>query len=64
MILSLWIISQLRLIYIDYLAESTGREIHGTMALTIVCGLALMVGIIIFNISIIRRKIVEISRKR
>lgn len=64
MILSLWIISQLRLIYIDYLAESTGREIHGTMALTIVCGLALMVGIIIFNIGIIRRKIVEISRKR
>lgn len=64
MVLSLWIISQLRLIYINYLAESTGREIHGTMALTIVCGLALMVGIIIFNIGIIRRKIVEISRKR
>ena len=64
MILSVWIISQMRLLYIDYLAESTGREIHGTMALTIVCGLALMVGIIIFNIGIIRRKIVEISRKR
>ncbi len=64
MILSLLIISKVRLIYIDYLVESTGRDIHGTMALTIVCGLALMVGIIIFNMGVIRRKIVEISRKR
>ena len=64
MILSLLIISKVRLIYIDYLIESTGRDIHGTMALTIVCGLALMVGIIIFNMGVIRRKIVEISRKR
>lgn len=64
MMLSLWIISQVRHIYIDYLVESTGREMHGTMALTIVCGLGLMIGIIIFNIGVIRRKIVEISRKR
>lgn len=64
MILSLLIISKVRLIYIDYLVESTGRDIHGTMALTIVCGLILMVGIIIFNMGVIRRKIVEISRKR
>lgn len=64
MVLSLWIISQVRLLYIDYLAESTGREVDGTMALTIVVGLALMVGIISFNMTIIRRKIVEISRKR
>ena len=64
MMLSLWIISQVRHIYINYLVESTGREMHGTMALTIVCGLGLMIGIIIFNIGVIRRKIVEISRKR
>ena len=64
MILSLWIISKMRHLYIDYLVESTGREVHGTMALTIVCGIVLMVGIIIFNVGIIRRKIVEISRKR
>ena len=64
MMLSLWIISQVRHIYIDYLVESTGREMHGTMALTIVCGLGLMIGIIIFNLGVIRRKIVEISRKR
>ena len=64
MMLSLWIISQVRHIYINYLVESTGREMHGTMALTIVCGLGLMIGIIIFNLGVIRRKIVEISRKR
>ena len=64
MMFSLWIISQVRHIYINYLVESTGREMHGTMALTIVCGLGLMIGIIIFNLGVIRRKIVEISRKR
>ena len=64
MVLSLWIISQVRPLYINYLVESTGREIHATMALTIVCGIVLMFGIILFNISVIRRKIVEISRKR
>ncbi|MBO5831379.1 MAG: ABC transporter permease [Alistipes sp.] len=64
MVLSLWIISQLRLLYIDYLMESTGRQIDGTMAITIVVGAVLMLGIILFNMGIIRRKIVEISRKR
>lgn len=64
MVLSLWVISQVRPLYINYLVESTGREIHATMALTIVCGIMLMFGIILFNISVIRRKIVEISRKR
>ncbi len=64
MVLSLWIISQLRLLYIDYLMESTGRQIDGTMAITIVVGAILMLGIILFNMGIIRRKIVEISRKR
>lgn len=64
MMVSLWLISQLRHLYIDYLVETTGREVDATMALTIVAGLALMFGIILFNISIIRRKIVQISRKR
>lgn len=64
MLLSLWIISQVRMLYIDYLIESTGREIGGTMALTIVVGLALMFAIIFFNMTIIRRKIIQISRKR
>lgn len=64
MMVSLWLISQLRNLYIDYLVETTGREVDATMALTIVAGLALMFGIILFNISIIRRKIVQISRKR
>lgn len=64
MMLSLWIISQLRLLYIDYLMESTGRQIDGTMAITIVIGAVLILGIILFNMGIIRRKIVEISRKR
>lgn len=64
MMLSLWIISQLRLLYIDYLMESTGRQVDGTMAITIVVGVVLMLGIILFNMGIIRRKIVEISRKR
>lgn len=64
MMVSLWLISQLRHLYIDYLVETTGREVDATMALTIVAGLALMFGIILFNISIIRRKIVQISCKR
>lgn len=64
MMVSLWLISQLRNLYIDYLVETTGREVDATMALTIVAGLALMFGIILFNISIIRRKIVQISRMR
>lgn len=64
MMVSLWLISLLRHLYIDYLVETTGREVDATMALTIVAGLALMFGIILFNISIIRRKIVQISRKR
>lgn len=64
MMVSLWLISQLRNLYIDYLVQTTGREVDATMALTIVAGLALMFGIILFNISIIRRKIVQISRKR
>ncbi len=64
MVLSLLIISRVRVWYISYLVESTGRDIGGTMAITIVMGLVLMFGIILFNMGVIRKKIVEISRKR
>lgn len=62
MILSIWILSHVRVLYIDYLAEAAGRTIEGGMTLTIISGFILMVGMILFNISIIRGKIQQISR--
>ena len=64
MALSIWILSHARVLYIDYLAESTDRDISGGMALTIISGFAIMVAIILFNMFIIRRKIAQISRKQ
>lgn len=62
MILSIWILSHVRVLYIDYLAEAAGRTVEGGMTLTIISGFILMVGMILFNISIIRGKIQQISR--
>ena len=64
MTLSIWLLSHARVYYIDYLAESTQREINGGMTLTIMAGFAIMVCIILFNMSIIRRKIAQISKKQ
>jgi hypothetical protein len=62
MALSIWLLSHVRVLYIDYLSEAAGREISGGMTLTIISGFVLMVGIILFNMTIIRRKITQISR--
>ena len=60
MALSIWILSKVRVLYIDYLTESTGSTIEGGMAATIVSGFIIMLAIILFNLSIIRSKIKEI----
>ena len=62
--LSLWIIANVRRLYIDFLAESTEREINSGMAITIIAGFVIMLGIILFNLSVIRRKIAQISKKQ
>lgn len=64
MALSLWILAHVRPLYIDYLTESTQREISSSMTLTIVSGFIIMVVIILFNMSVIRRKIAQISKKQ
>lgn len=64
MALSLWILAHLRPLYIDYLEESTQREISSSMTLTIVSGFIIMVVIILFNMSVIRRKMAQISKKQ
>ena len=64
MALSLWILAHLRPLYIDYLTESTQREINTGMTLTIVAGFIIMTAIILFNMSVIRRKIAQISKKQ
>lgn len=64
MALSLWILAHLRPLYIDYLAESTQREINTGMTLTIVAGFIIMTAIMLFNMSVIRRKIAQISKKQ
>ena len=62
--LSLWLISKARTIYIGFLAETTGREIEGGMTVTLIAGLTLMMCFIIFNLSIIRHKIAQISKRQ
>jgi hypothetical protein len=62
--LSLWIIANVRRLYIDFLAESTEREINSGMTITIIAGFVIMLGIILFNLSVIRRKIAQISKKQ
>ena len=64
MVISIWILSHVRVLYIDYLAEAAGREIEGGMTLTIAAGVALMIAMIMFNIYIIRRKVTQISRMK
>jgi hypothetical protein len=64
MALSLWILTHVRPLYIDYLTESTQREISSSMTLSIVSGFIIMVVIILFNMSVIRRKIAQISKKQ
>jgi hypothetical protein len=64
MVLSLWILAHVRPLYIDYLTESTQREISSSMTLSIVSGFIIMVIIILFNMSVIRRKIAQISKKQ
>lgn len=64
MALSLWILAHVRPLYIDYLTESTQREINTGMTLTIVAGFIIMTAIILFNMSVIRRKIAQISKKQ
>ena len=62
--LSLWILAHVRELYIDFLAESTEREINSGMTLTIIAGFVIMLCIIAFNLSVIRRKIAQISKKQ
>ena len=62
--LSLWLLANVRKLYIDFLAESTEREINGGMTVTIIAGFAIMLCIILFNMSVIRRKIAQISKKQ
>jgi hypothetical protein len=64
MALSLWILTHVRPLYIDYLTESTQREISSSMTLAIVSGFIIMIVIILFNMSVIRRKIAQISKKQ
>lgn len=62
--LSLWLISHARAMYIDFLRESTAREIDGGMTLTLIAGFVIMICFILFNLSIIRRKIAQISKRQ
>lgn len=62
--LSLWLISHARAMYIDFLRESTAREIDGGMTITLIAGFVIMICFILFNLSIIRRKIAQISKKQ
>ena len=62
MVLSIVLLSNVRVLYIDYLSEAAGREINSGMTLTIVSGVVLMIGMIAFNMYIIRRKVMEISK--
>lgn len=62
--LSLWLISHARAMYIDFLRESTAREIDGGMTITLIVGFVIMICFILFNLSIIRRKIAQISKKQ
>ncbi len=63
-ILSLWLISHARAMYIDFLRESTAREIDGGMTITLIAGFVIMICFILFNLSIIRRKIAQISKRQ
>ena len=51
-------------IYMEYLGDMFGIELHTAPISSIVVGLILTVVIILFNFLIIYRKIAEISRKR
>lgn len=62
--LSLWLISHARAMYIDFLRESTAREIDGGMTITLIAGFVIMICFILFNLSIIRRKIAQISKRQ
>lgn len=62
--LSLWLISYARAMYIDFLRESTAREIDGGMTITLIAGFVIMICFILFNLLIIRRKIAQISKKQ
>lgn len=64
MVISIWLLSHVRVLYIDYLAEAAGREIEGGMTLTIAAGVVLMIAMIMFNLYIIRRKVTQISRMK
>ena len=62
--LSLWLISHARAMYINFLRESTAREIDGGMTITLIAGFVIMICFILFNLSIIRRKIAQISKRQ
>lgn len=62
--LSLWLISHARAMYIDFLRESTAREIDGGMTITLIAGFVIMICFILFNLSIIRHKIAQISKRQ
>lgn len=64
MVLSIWILSHVRVLYIDYLSETAGREIDGGMTLVMVAGTILMVAMIAFNTFIIRKKVMQIARMK
>lgn len=64
LIIGIIIVNVAQRIYLGYISQLAGHDLSSTPVVAIIVGVILTVVVILFNFSIINRKIKEISRKR
>lgn len=64
LVIGIVVVSIVQGVYMGFISDMVGFELHTSLTATIVAGVALTALIILFNIYIIRRKVAQISRKR